>query len=393
MRLKSAASIALCLLAFACKKGGSAKDGAQNPPQSEQNPALPESGDQTGSTPAPVDPNAPPTGDVGGGAEGSNPIARVCGVKDCDQALPDPGPKLNFKNSENKIASKFTAYNRGRDQLIRFGQDANIIAKFAYGTVIDKDIKGEDVDIYLSLGCDKGWKKIGSAVTSEEPEGGAARIVDGMEDTGGYVVVSLSSLGVKDLPVGRHRVVLFLRANNDYTDLYIEVIPKNAQIVLSDIDGTLTAFEEAAAGEFLGLPISTHEGAPEMMQAFYERGYTIFYLTARPVFFMEKTRKWLAGKGFPPGVIHTTDKIQGAIGDAAAKYKMNEMAMIKNNLGIVPTYAFGNKPSDVKAFADSGIPKANSWFYKIKGDETGAQAHSDYKGLIPMAKAAPSLCN
>ncbi len=380
MRLRSWMSIALCLLAFACKKESGKKGG--------DTVATPPSSENAGGT---IPGTSGPIGDGINGQISDNP-ASCKPSNDCSQELPDPGPALGFKDSSYNVSKKFGAFHRGRDVYMRQGQDANLIAKFAYVPGVDKDVKGEDVDIYMSQGCDKGWKKVGSVVTSTEPAKGKEKVLDGVTDTGGYIMASLSSLGIKDLAPGRHRFVFFLRATNEYTDLYVEVLAKKSAIVLSDIDGTLTAFEEAAAGDFIGLPVSTHEGAPEMMRAFYERGYTIFYLTARPVFFMEKTRAWLKNKNFPPGIIHTTDKIQGAVGEAAAQFKVDEIAMLKEKVGLVPAYAFGNKPSDVKAFADAGIAKDHSWFYKIQGDTTGAQAHSDYRGLIPMAKASPSLC-
>ena len=46
----------------------------------------------------------------------------------------------------------------------------------------------------------------------------------------------------------------------------------------------------------------------------------------------------------------------------------------------------------VKAFGDAGIASANSYFYKLKGDMSGAKVQDDYRTLVPIAQAAPSLC-
>lgn len=384
MRMQSWAAIAVFLLAFACKKenGKKSTDGPSGA-QTEN------SGDQTGN-------QSGTSGPIGDDSQNPADIIKTCPkvAAICEDDFVASTPAAGFKDKLNKAKQILPggAVHRARDVIMNYGQDANLIVKFAYGILLDGDVKGEDVDIYQSLGCKAGWKKIGSAVTSLEPKTGEEKTVDGIPDNGGYVMTSLSALGLKDLAVGRHHLVFLLKATNEKADLYIEVLPKNNAVVVSDIDGTLTAFEEAAAADLINLPVSTHTGAPEMMQKFYERGYTIFYLTARPVFFMEKTRKWLDGKNFPPGIIHTTSFVMGAVGDKAAQFKVDELAMLKTKLGIIPSYAFGNKPSDVKAFADAGIDKMKSWFYKISGDTTGAQAHSDYTGLIPMAEAATSIC-
>lgn len=392
MRSQSWMAIALCLMAFACKKSDSKsnKGGAgSNLPAV----AAPNTGDQTG---------AP--GSNGGGSTMPQLSTEVksCEVLKsyCEDVYVPEGPAAGFDHSTNTVKKALfdtklnpMTVHRGRDVIMNHGQDSNLIVKFAYGVAVDSDVKDEKVDIFMSLGCKAGWKKVGSAVTSSEPKYGSEISVDGIPDTGGFVMTSLSKLGLKDLGVGRHHLVFVLKATNEVVDLYIEVLPKKSAVVLSDIDGTLTGFEEAAAADFFGLPVLTHKGAPEMMQAYHQRGYTIFYLTARPVFFLQKTRQWLASKGFPPGVIHTTSFVTGAIGEKAVQFKVGELAMLKEKLGIIPSYAFGNKPSDVKAFADAGVDKSKSWYYKISGDTTGAQAHSDYSALIPGAQAAPQICN
>ncbi|RZA26550.1 MAG: phosphatidylinositol transfer protein [Proteobacteria bacterium] len=381
MNLKSWAMVSLCLLAFACKKESGKKSSPAPAPAVSEN--------ETGKVDPVIDPAK-----TGQGEDSVGNLPQSCRAAiDCSQALPDPGPAVGFKGQFTEAFVKLGAVHRGRDSVINQGQDANLIAKFAYGVGLDKDAKDEQVDIYMQMGCTDGWKKLGTTRTSKEPTTDQTLKVDGVEDTGGFVMVTLSSLGVKDLAVGRYRFILFLRANNEHTELFVEVLPKKNAIVLTDIDGTLTAFEEAAATEILfkSHP-EAHAGAADMMRSFYHRGYNIFYLTARPAFLMERTRMWLNVRGFPPGIIHTTNLVQGAIGEAAAQFKVDELALLKKNTGIIPTYAFGNKPSDVKAFGGGGVAKDHSWFYKITGDTTMAQAHDDYRTLIPMAQAAPSFC-
>lgn len=377
MRFYVAAALTLCLVSISCKKKDSDNKQGTNPTNN----------------------NGQVAGDNANGSanSGSNTVlAASCKIAvDCQQALPDLGVATGFKskdyakeNQAKASASLKGQVHRGRDAMINEGQDPFLIVKFAY-SLTENDIKGEEVDIYLSKGCEAGWSKIGTEVTSVDKTG---RTMDGVEDNGGYIMTTASKLGVANLAVGRHRFLFVLKANNSWTELYVEVLPKKNAVIVTDIDGTLTAFEEAAATEIIGIKPEAHVGAADMIRSFYHRGYNIFYLTARPAFLMTATREWLNTRGFPPGTIHTTTLKAGAVGEKAAAFKVNELALLKKNTGVVPAYAFGNKPSDVKAFADSGIDTANSYFYKIEGDTTGAKLNTDYRALVPLAQAAPSLC-
>lgn len=374
MRFSIAFALSLSLLTFACKKKESGNGNGTSP--TTTTPGQVSEGNSTGTTPG----------------TGGTVLAASCKVAvDCQQALPDLGKAAGFKKTANKFISENSikgGVHRGRDAMINEGQDPFLIAKFAY-SLTENDVKGEEVDIYLSKGCEAGWSKIGTELTSEN---GTKRTMDGVEDNGGYIMTTASKLGVANLAVGRHRFLFVLKANNEWTELYVEVLPKTNAVIVTDIDGTLTAFEEAAATEIIGIKPEAHVGAADMIRSFYHRGYNIFYLTARPAFLMSNTREWLNTRGFPPGTIHTTTFKAGATGEAAAAFKVTELALLKKNTGVVPAYAFGNKPSDVKAFATSGIDAANSYFYKIEGDTTGAKINTDYRALVPMAQAAPSLC-
>lgn len=307
----------------------------------------------------------------------------------CIQGMP-PHPKATgFKTLGAKLVARSgKAIHRGRDVVAIEGQPIWIQAKFTYG-LLDTDILGENVDIYLSEGCRSAWKKIGSAKTTKD---GDHETVDNVEDTGGRIFVELSSLGIKKLPVGRHRVALLLTGDNSGTDLYIDVLPRDSKVVVSDIDGTLTTSEMAAATEVIGIQPKAHSSAADMMQILYKRGYHIFYLTARPEWLMGNTRNWLADKGFPPGTIHTTTTTTGAQGEAAQKYKSAELSGLKANTGIVPSIAFGNKESDVAAFGAGKIPVKGSFYFKLEGDAKGGTVHDDYAKVIPFANSLPNVC-
>lgn len=306
----------------------------------------------------------------------------------CSTSLPTFPAPTGFKDTYKKgISTAGSPSHRARDVLVTEGKPIWILAKFAY-SILDADLKEEPIDVYLSEGCTGDWKKITTVKTSKDDQNTA---VEGVADSGGRIYLDLGSLGIK-LPVGRHRVILQVPADGSYTEMSITVIPTNQQVVVTDIDGTLTSSELAAATEIIGQQPSSHESAAAMMQAFAKRDYQIFYLTARPEWLMQKTREWLKDKGFPPGTIHTTNSKAGATGDAASKFKMDELSLLKLNTGLVPAFAFGNKPSDAKAFGEQGINPKQSYYYALDGDALGGVIHKDYGALINMAEQAAPGC-
>ena len=308
----------------------------------------------------------------------------------CKQGLPSLPAAKGFASFYKKAMTAIgKPHHRGRDVLAVSGAPINIHAKFSYG-ITDNDLKGEPIDLYLSSSCTSPLKKIGSVRTTEDDQ---HETVDNISDSGGRIYAKLSDFGIKNLPVGRHRLVFVVPADNSTTELYINIIAAKSAIVITDIDGTLTTSEMSAATEIIGIKPAAHPGAAQAMQALYASGRSIFYLTARPDWLMSKTRDWLKAKGFPPGTIHTTNVRFGAQGNAAANFKKLEIEELKLKTGITPDYAFGNKPSDVKAFGDGNIPAKHSYYFKLSGDALGGTIHSNYTNLLPGFKALPNVCS
>ncbi len=309
-------------------------------------------------------------------------------IPNCKQTLPSLGRAPGFDSFFKKVLYSGYAHHRARDILTVPGADPVLHAKFTYGP-IDKDLKGEKVDVYLSSACTSPLKKIGTVVTSQDD---VNPTTENVRDSGGRIFTKLSQLGVRNLPVGRHRILFVVQADQTMTEAYVNVVEPSSKVVVSDIDGTLTSSELAAATEIIGIQPSAHPAAADALMALRKRGYQIFYLTARPEWLMPQTREWLKAKGFPPGTIHTTDSKIGAQGDAAKQYKINEIALLRKQTGIVPSFAFGNKPSDVDAFSQSGIPAQSSYYYKLDGDAQGGVNHADYAKLAAGFAKLPVAC-
>lgn len=308
----------------------------------------------------------------------------------CDAPLPDLGEESGFRHTSSEITAALgSPRHRGRDLFILEGDDAWALGKFSYGT-LDDDIKDEDVDVYLNRGCGDDWTFVGTALTTDD---GEHATVHGVEDTGGRVYVNLTDAGLDPLERGRHRILMVVAGDLSYTEQFIEVVHPDAKIVVTDIDGTLTSSEYAALTDVVGLPpAEAHPGAADVMNAFAERGYHLFYLTARPEWMMPLSREWLPMRGFPPGVLHTTLSKAGALGGAAVDYKSGELAWLLAHTGIVPSYGFGNKDSDVEAYVNGGIEPSRCYYFELDGDLQGGNNHDDYESLVGPAEASELAC-
>ncbi len=310
-------------------------------------------------------------------------------LKTCNDPLPNLGPKRPFKHFHSTLITKTgSASHRARDIYTTVGKETWATAKFAYG-LADADLKGEEVDVYIKGGCGKPWQKLGTFTTTEDDE---HETVDGVEDTGGHVYINLAESLPSPLAVGHYQLFYAVAGDGTTVSANLEVLAPETKVLVTDVDGTLTSSELASATSLIGISPSAHPGAAELLTAFYRRGYFIYYLTARPEWMGKISHDWIKEKGFPPGLLNTTQFLGGAVGEAASQFKVEEMKLLREKTGIVPSFAFGNKESDVAAFAQAGIAPANSYYYKLDGDAGGGHIHSDYQGLWNAAAAAPAAC-
>lgn len=276
---------------------------------------------------------------------------------------------------------------RGRDLFVNPGAPQTVIGHFAYG-ITDTFLPDEDVDIFVQRDCASGWEQLGTATTTRA--GQPHPTVEGVEDNGGRVYFEIPE--AQRLGPGRHRVRMVVRGDGSSTDLFIDVVPPQTPIFVSDVDGTLTSSENIEFAALLaGVLPATHPSAPEALQALAAKGYRPLYLTARPEWLVERTRAFLDEHGFPPGIIHTTTWELGTLAaDGAAPFKTDELAMLRAK-GLVPAFGFGNKPTDSQAYG-TAIPDLNNrFFYRISGDFTGRKIN-DYGELLPQFGRVAPVC-
>ena len=275
---------------------------------------------------------------------------------------------------------------RGRDLFVNPGARQTILAHFAYG-ITDKFLEDEDVDVFVQRDCASGWEALGTTTTTKgsDPRGA----VEGVTDNGGRVMFEIPE--ARRLGPGRHRVRLVVQGDGSSTELFIDVVPPKTPIFVSDVDGTLSSSENIEyAALLVGATAGTHPGAPEALRALAAKGYRPMYLTARPEWLVGRTREFLDAHGFPPGIIHTTTWELGPVGNGgAAEFKTEELRMLAAK-GLVPTFGFGNMPTDSVAYAAIPIV-SNRFFYQIDGQFTGRRMES-YNELVPEFTRAAAVC-
>ena len=305
----------------------------------------------------------------------------------CDAMPPPPGEALAWEHLEtNVIVLAGEPQHRVRDMFYVPGETQWLMGKFTYGT-IDKDLKDERVDVYVQRNCAGPWMFMGQTLTTEE---GAHATVEGVEDTGGWVYLAVPQ--ELTLELGRHRVHMVVRGDLSTTDGFIEVVEPGTPIFLSDVDGTLTTYEtEEFVDLLVGVLPDANPFASVALSTLQDKGYHAMYLTARPEFLVQRTREFVEIRGFPPGIIHTSLELEGALGGAAVAYKSGELAMLMGK-GLIPTYVFGNTDSDAEAYNNAGIlPLDHRVFFQFTDPDGGRRIES-YQELVDEFTALPDLC-
>jgi phosphatidate phosphatase PAH1 len=123
-----------------------------------------------------------------------------------------------------------------------------------------------------------------------------------------------------------------------------------------------------------------------------QKGYRPLYLTARPEWLSVNTHDWLAGKGFPPGIVHTTLTSAGASGDAAGTFKTADLKLLAAK-GLTPSFGFGNTSTDADAYNGAGIkPLSNRIFYQFTDTAWKGRRIDDYGSLLAEFSTLPLVC-
>jgi hypothetical protein len=195
-------------------------------------------------------------------------------------------------------------------------------------------------------------------------------------DDGGYQVNVAAFAGARGQPI-----YAMLEGDGSCAVHYDTVEPPGTKVVITDVDGTLTTEDGELIKELQdGTYVAAMKGAADrLLETWAAKGYVIVYITARPHLFRAETRAWLSGKGMPAGAVITAKEI----GDASA-YKTLWLERMKTELGWDIVAAYGNADTDISAYANAGIPKAQTFIIwpRAGTDETVAIPNDDYSAHI-----------
>lgn len=202
-------------------------------------------------------------------------------------------------------------------------------------------------------------------------------------DALGGFAVTLS--GDQQFPVGTSTVYSILEGDGTCAAHGVFVWPAATQVIVTDIDGTLTLDDNEMLTQIMQDPDyvpKANQGASEMVNAWAGKGYQLAYLSARPHSLSGISRKWLQGIDAPFGPVQTSESLVN--GESARAYKAEFLKHITTDLGWEIVAVYGNADSDIQAYEDAGIPKDVTFIIgELAGDSgTVAIANNDYTSHI-----------
>ncbi|MGE0868561.1 MAG: hypothetical protein AB7P03_08365 [Kofleriaceae bacterium] len=235
------------------------------------------------------------------------------------------------------------------------------------GGLFTHALRGEFVSLrYYDLAA-QAWQEIGRTQTNEE---------------GRYAIGDTGFVAANGQPL-----YAMVEADGTCTEHYNALLPAGANVIITDIDGTLTTSDEEL---FKQISDESHvpammAAADTLMQTWATKGYPIIYVTARPHLFRSETRRWLDDLGFPPGPVITAIEI----GDTAG-YKSRWLDRMFDVFGWVPVAAYGNADTDIIAYETSGIPKDRTFIVGPLAGMSGTVAieNNDFSEHISTFVAA-----
>jgi hypothetical protein len=247
--------------------------------------------------------------------------------------------RVAFRHRRSRFTAALGAPRHRGVDLIAAADDPvqTLGGKLAYAS-IDKDLGGEDVVVFACLQAT--WSPLGIATT----------------DRDGRFALALT--GADRLPPGLRELYAVVPGDGSGARFLAYVAARGERVVVTDIDGTLTGAENAVLDTVLfGDDIAHRAGAPEALGA---SGMTVVYLSSRGDQLTELTRQWLAAHGFPPGPLRLAPAVVTRPGPRTVALK----AALLRALGVPIAAAIGNKPTDVEAYAQAGVP-ATRIFVKL----------------------------
>ena len=269
--------------------------------------------------------------------------AATPGIRDFRCFDAPESPQRGIRHWRNRhMWTVMQSEHRGVD-LIASDADAEQVlgGKLAH-SIFDKAIEDEDVELWA---CHPdGWHRLGLATTDQDGR------------------FALRLTGDARLPLGMRDIYAAAPDGDDFRFLAY-VAPRGTQIVVTDIDGTLTHAEGAFPKAILfGSAIHAQRDAAAALRDATAAGYQLVYITSRGDRFTDATRRWLAEQGFPRGPLRLAHPLFMMPGAPSVEYKWNTIVWLRSKFGVAAGLV--NRASDVEAYRMAGLP-ARRTFVKL----------------------------
>ncbi|MFW5741355.1 MAG: hypothetical protein ACOC1F_13425 [Myxococcota bacterium] len=216
-----------------------------------------------------------------------------------------------------------------------------------------------------------------------DPAGGWVQLGRVKTDNQGNFTLPIPS--DQSFDVGTGSVFSILEGDGTCTVHGVFVWPAGTQVILTDIDGTITFDDNELLKQLMddpGYVPKENQSASEMLNTWADKGYRVVYLSARPDNLRGISREWLHGVGAPFGPFRTAGSF--VYGESAREYKADFIEYVKNDLGWQIVAAYGNAGSDIRAYEDAGIGKDVTFIIGERAGESGTVAigNNDYTDHI-----------
>jgi hypothetical protein len=244
----------------------------------------------------------------------------------------------------------------GRDPVVTAARGASLRAKFTYG-LIGKDLEDEDVRVSID-DCTR-WVELGDFTTDDD----------------GQIRVPLAL----DLEVGAYDVAYQVLGDGSTTTSTLWVLPAGTHVVVTDIDGTLTASDSELFREILDgshVPVA-YPGAVDLAAAHDTRGEIVLYVTGRPDALTGRTRAWLRDLGFPPGPVRVTDSTSESLPTEGGVGTFKQAVVGGLARDYVIDAAYGNAGTDIFAYLGAGLAASTVWIIGAHAGEQGTNGVTD----------------
>ena len=281
----------------------------------------------------------------------------------CAANYPAPAKGSWRHSTKSPLAKAMGApQHRIRDVIALPGAASQMRGRFTYGTV-DKDLEDETIDLYLQT-C-PGWQLIASKVT----------------DGSGVVLFDLPT----NLQPGDYRVRMVVKGDLSVADGTFAVWPKGVQVVVSDVDGTLTTSDWELFKDVLsGKSATMYPDAERAIRNWTDKGYRVIYLTGRPQIFNRYTRNWLNTHNLPQGVVRLTDDALDVVPSeqGVQAFKTQVLQDLIATFGAKIRAGHGNATTDIGAYQTNGIPNSDLYIVGPHAGEKGSTVVSSYTALL-----------